>query len=131
MMSGVVITRKKWIFYFHCLPQPLKIEKSREIGKIGKRFKTAWTQYELASVTNEKDEPIRVAAFLYISGDQALFQATSGTIQKIRIIWIKSSKSLTKTTKKKTISFRKNICFLEENNDRTRILINSQQPFVL
>ena len=74
MVSGVVIIRKI-LNSLLLLPQPLKIEKSCEIGKTWKRFKTAWTQCELPSVTNDKDEPIRVATFLHIAGDQALEQS--------------------------------------------------------
>ena len=73
-----------------------------EIGYTLERFKTSLTQDELASRTNEKDEPILVAiqsATLLVIKHWRNMKPSSGTIL-ITITLIKSSKNLTKTTKK-------------------------------
>ena len=52
------------------LPQPLEIHDPQVTEK-WKRFKRAWTNYELATGLNDKDEAVQVATLLTVIGEEA------------------------------------------------------------
>jgi len=54
------------------LPEKLNFSNKNEVGKTWKKFKKAWTHYELASGLVEKGENVKVSTFLHIAGDEAI-----------------------------------------------------------
>lgn len=52
-------------------PDPLQLS-SGNVSQNWKRFKQKWSNYELAIGTARKEDPIRVATFLTVIGDEAL-----------------------------------------------------------
>ena len=52
-------------------PDPLQLS-SGNVSQNQKRFKQKWSNYELAIGTARKEDPIRVATFLTVIGDEAL-----------------------------------------------------------
>ena len=52
-------------------PDPLQ-RSSGSVSQNWKRFKQKWSNYDLAIGTARKEDPIRVATFLTVIGDEAL-----------------------------------------------------------
>lgn len=52
-------------------PMPIEWQKASEISVNWKRFKQAWSLYEIAAGIKEKPEDVRVATFLHVAGKDA------------------------------------------------------------
>ena len=68
-------------------PDPLQLS-SGNVCQNWKRFKQKWSNYELAIGIDRKEDPIRVATFLTVIGDEAL-DVYNGTVTKTKLKWIK------------------------------------------
>lgn len=53
-------------------PQCFNLKNSTSISLSWKNFKQSWTNYEIASGVNEKDQKIRIATFLHVGGNEIM-----------------------------------------------------------
>lgn len=62
-------------------PQPLDLSAGSNIATNWKKFKKAWTNYEIATGMNEKSSKVRLATFLHVIGDTGVEKFESFNIQ--------------------------------------------------